>query len=116
MAKNRYRCNDCEKEETRYSSSSDFPCSCGGVLKRQMPRLAGHVQVNETVDKYRNVKHKQDQKKIIDDRKKTHYWSVEVPEMVASGTYSMETMLEMNWVYYNEQGELCTRTTPPEAN
>jgi len=115
MAKYRYKCDKCNKEETKYSSKESYSCECGGDFKRQMPRLSGHAQVNETVDKYRNVKHKQDQKKIINDRKLEYYWSVEVPKMVASGIYSLETMLEMRWVYYNEQGELCTRTTPPEA-
>jgi len=115
MAKNRYKCKKCGSEEMRYSSLSDFSCSCGGLKVRQMPRLSGHAQVNETVDKARNVKHKQDQKKILSDRKSEYYWSVEVPKMVASGVYSLETMLEMRWVYYNEKGELCTRTAPPES-
>jgi hypothetical protein len=115
MAKNRYKCNKCDKEIMKYSSITNYPCDCGGDFKRQMPTLSGRVQVNETVDKYRNVKHKQDQKKVINDRKVTHYWTIEVPKMVASGIYELETMLEMNWVYYNEQGKLCTRTSPPEA-
>ena len=115
MAKNRYKCDRCNKEEIRYSSVSDFPCECGGDKIKQMPRLSGHTQVNETVDKHRNTKHKQDQKKILEDRSSEHYWKVEVPKMVASGIYSLETMLEMKWVYYNEKGELCTRTTPPAA-
>ncbi len=115
MAKNRYKCDTCESEEMKYSSEDEFPCSCGGQKKKQMPNLAGHAQVNEVVDKYRNVTHKQDQKKIINDRRSEHYWNVEVPKLVASGTYSLETMLEMKWVYYNEKGELTTRTTPPES-
>ena len=115
MAKNRYKCNKCDKEETRYSSADEFLCSCGGQKQKQMPQLAGHAQVNEVVDKYRNVKHKQDQKKIIKDRRSEYYWKVEVPKLVASGTYSLETMLEMKWVYYNEKGDLVTRTIPPES-
>jgi hypothetical protein len=115
MAKNRYKCDSCGQEDHRYSSRDEIQCSCGGTYLRQLPNLAGHVQVNEVVDKDRNVKHKQDQKKIISDRRKTHYWTVLVPEMVVSGTYSLETMLENGWLYYNERGELVTRTIPPEA-
>ena len=115
MAKNRYICIKCKQEETKYSSKNEFPCSCGGTKEKQMPNLAGHTQVNEVVDKYRNVKHKQDQQKIIKDRRSEYYWKVEVPKLVASGIYSLETMLEMKWVHYNEKGELVTRTIPPES-
>lgn len=115
MAKNRYKCNKCDIERYRYISIESYTCSCGGNLQRQLPQLSGHVQVTETVDKSRNIKHKLDQKKILTDRKLEYYWKIEVPKMVASGTYSLETMLEMQWVYYNEQGELCTRISPPES-
>lgn len=116
MAKNRYICNQCSSEEFKYRNIDSYICSCGGNFLKQLPRLADHVQVNETVDKYRNVKHKQDQGTILEDRRLEHFWSKTVPEMVQSGVYSMETMLENGWVYYSEKGELVTRTSPPQKD
>ena len=115
MAKNRYKCNQCSNEEIKYTAIKEYACECGGCMNRQMPKLSGEAQVNEVVDKYRNIKHKSYQKKTIQDRKLVHYWKVKVPQMVNSGVYSLQTMIEMGWVYYNEKEELCTRTSPPAA-
>lgn len=78
-----------------------------------MPMLRG-LKNTETVDKFTNKKHISDHEEILAERKADYYWEVEVPKMVNSGTYSLETMLEQNWVYYNEKGELVTRTKPPQ--
>jgi hypothetical protein len=84
-------------------------------MDRQMPNLRG-LKNTETIDKYSNKKHVVDQKEIVNERKLDYYWEVEVPKMVNSGTYELETMLEQNWVFYNEKGELVTRTKPPQKS
>lgn len=116
MPKYVFSCANCQISKTLFTSVSKVSttCECGQQMERQLPKLGGEVQVSETIDKHRNISHKQDHNKIINDRKSTHYWTVEVPKMVASGTYSLETMLENGWVYYTERGELKTRNTPPE--
>ena len=80
-----------------------------------MPRLRG-LKNTEVVNKHTNEKHIVDQDDIVTERKADYYWSVEVPKMVASGTYELDTMLENDWVYYNEKGELVTRTKPPQKS
>lgn len=117
MPKFIFRCASCSEEIMQYVSVStlSITCKCGSDMSRLIPKLAGHVQVKEVVDKYRNVSHRQDQKEILEDRNSVHHWSVDVPKMVASGTYCLETMLENRWVYYNDKGELCVRTKPPES-
>lgn len=82
-------------------------------MVRLMPTLAGKAQVNETVDKYAGRVWQDDQRESIKERKDKHYWEVEVPRMVNSGTYSLETMLEMGWVYLNDKGEICVNNKPP---
>ena len=82
-------------------------------MNRNMPKLRG-IRVTETTDKFTNKRHIQDHQDILKERKADHYWEVQVPELVRSGTYSLYTMLEQNWVYYNEKGKLVTRTKPPQ--
>lgn len=117
MPKYVYKCQKCGKSTEKYASvkCKTIDCECGEQMKRQMPKLRG-LKTTETVDKYTNKKHVTDHKQVLDERKLDYYWSVEVPKMVNSGTYSIETMLEQNWVYYNEKGELVTRTKPPQKS
>jgi hypothetical protein len=82
---------------------------------RQMPKLAG-IKTTEVVDKYTNKKHVADQKQVLQERKLDYYWEKLVPEMVNSGTYTLETMLEKGWVYYDEKKNLVTRTKPPQKS
>ena len=89
--------------------------SCKSKMNRQLPNLGGSAEVREVVDSHTGVKWHEDQAKVINDRKRTYFWSVEVPRMVNSGVYAIETMLENKWVYYDERGTLITRTKPPES-
>jgi hypothetical protein len=84
-------------------------------MKRQMPKLRG-LKNTETVDKFTNKKHINDQKEIVNERKLDYYWEVEVPKLVDSGIYGLDTMIEQGWVYYNEKHELVTRTKPPQKS
>jgi len=81
-------------------------------MERQMPITNSPVQVNEVIDPYTNKKWQQDQQQMLDARNDEHYWSVEVPRLVNSGTYSMETMLEQGWLVYNEKHELVLGKAP----
>lgn len=113
MPKYSYKCKKCKAiwQQMNSVSANTSPCPCGGIAARQMPKLSG-VRNTETVDKITNKKHIANQKEIVKERKLDYYWEVEVPNMVNSGTYSIETMLEQGWVYHNEKGELVTRTKP----
>lgn len=82
-------------------------------MLRSMPVLSGKTDTLETVDKDRNIKWLDNHKDIVDDRRSIHYWKVEVPKLVNSGVYSLETMLENKWVYYDDKGQLQVRTIPP---
>ena len=82
-------------------------------MNRQMPNLAGSSDVSETVDKYTNIQHKNDHGKIMKARKQEYYWTVEVPRMVATGTYTMETMLENGWIYFDDKKEMHIQDKPP---
>jgi len=119
MPKYTFKCGHCDHTQQLFASVKRLksPCEkCGEYMDRQMPVLSGHVQVKETVDKLTNRKWVDNQTDILSDRKDVHFWSKEVPKLVASGTYSMETMLENSWVYYDEKGQLKTRTKPPRGD
>lgn len=115
MPKYTYVCRKCKKELQKFASIKDktIPCDCGDTMNRQMPKLKA-PKVTETVDKYTNKKHLDDQDNIRKERKLDYYWKHEVPKMVDSGTYSLETMLDQGWVFYDEKGNLVTRTKPPQ--
>lgn len=107
MAKYRFQCDKCSTIAERYVSvkTETWPCACGGEQKRLFPNI-GSKKVTETVDPFLNVRHEEDQKKQLEDRRTEYFWEVEVPRFVQSGTYSMETMLAEGWLVYNEKGEL----------
>lgn len=113
MPKYTFTCEKCGSSIQKYTSvnTNVINCECGQAMLRNMPNLSG-IKTTEIVDKLLNKKHVADQENAMKDRKLQYYWEVEVPKMVNSGTYSLETMLEQGWVYYNEKQELITRTTP----
>ncbi len=117
MPKYTFRCESCSEEKQIYVSTStkQCPCDCGGDMNRQIPQIGG-IQVNELMDKYTNKSLITGHKEIIQERKLDHYWAVEVPNMVNSGTYALDTMLEREWVFYDEKGDLITRTKPPQKS
>lgn len=82
-------------------------------MSRQLPVLSGPASVKETVDKFFNVQHHSNQKELIQERSDDYYWTVEVPRMVNSGKYSMETMLEMGWISVDDKGHITIHTKPP---
>lgn len=110
MAKYRFQCEKCLATVERYVSSTvetQLCKECGGLAKRLFPNI-GINKVTETVDPFLNVRHEDDHKKQIEDRRVQHFWEVEVPRFIQSGVYSMETMLAEGWLVYNEKGELET--------
>lgn len=117
MPKYTFKCDKCSKERQIYVSTStkNYTCECGTEMNRQMPKIGG-TQVNELHDKYSNRSLVQDHKEIVNERKVDHYWAVEVPRMVDSGIYELDTMLEKEWVYYDEKHNLVTRTKPPQKS
>jgi len=106
MAKYRFKCDPCSKTVERYTSAStkSLPCKdCSTAMTRLLPNV-GSKKVTEVVDTYLNVKHEEDHRKQLEDRRIEHFWSVEVPRLVQ--TYSTATCLEEGWLVYNEKGEL----------
>lgn len=119
MPKYTFKCRKCDNKKQIFASMKRVitPCSeCGEYMDRQMPILSGPAQVKETVDKLTNKKWVNNQKDIIQDRRDVQYWKIEVPKLVSSGIYEMETMLEMNWVYFDDKKQLHIRTKPPRDN
>lgn len=117
MPKYNFTCAKCGLSLQKFTnvSSKTIPCECGEEMDRKMPNISG-MKVSEVVDKYTNKKHFADQKEIIQERKLDYYWEKLVPEMVNSGTYTIETMLEKGWVYYDEKHNLITRNKPPQKS
>jgi hypothetical protein len=114
MAKYRYQCEDCSIVFERYTSVSieALPCKeCGAKAKRLFPNI-GSKKVTETVDSFTNIRHEEDNRKNIENRRLEHFWSVEVPRFVQSGIYSTETMLAEGWIVYDEKQELVVAKGP----
>ena len=106
MAKYRFQCEKCSTVIERYASVETEAVSCkkcGADAKRLFPNI-GSKQVTELVDPFLNVRHEEDNRKRLEDRRIEHFWDVEVPRLIQ--TYSTETCLEEGWLKYNEKGEL----------
>ena len=114
MAKYTFRCTECNEAQQMYVGPSvlERPCSCGGVMHRQMPTLS-QTTAYEPPDKESGRKWLPDHEAVLRSRKEQYYWSVEVPRMVASGTYSVETMLENDWITLSDDGKVVVNTKPP---
>lgn len=118
MPKYSYRCPNCYIELQKFAGINDktHECpKCNEMMNRLMPKLKS-PKVTEVVDKYSGKKHIEDQENVRQERKLDYYWKHEVPKMVDSGTYTLETMLEQGWVYFDEKKNLVTRTKPPQKS
>lgn len=117
MPKYVFKC-DSEHTISKYVpiKCSTIPCeedSCSKTMHRQMPVLNGPSNVTEVINKYTGITHTQDHKEKIDARKAEYYWTVEVPRFVASGIYTLETMLENGWVWVDDNLHVHTQIVPP---
>jgi len=116
MPKYRFTCEHCGIEIQKYATSStvEIECSsCQYKMFRQHPSLSGPAGVTEVVDKYTGIKHRPDQSLEIKQRKDEYYWTVEVPRLVNSGIYTVETMFENGWIYLDDNHQVKTQTKPP---
>lgn len=116
MPKYTFKCDSGHVTQKITSSSvTQFPCTnelCSAVMIRQMPNILT-PNVTEVIDKYTGITHIDGQKDLILERKDEYYWTVEVPRMVNSGTYSLETMLENSWIWVDDKGKIHTNDKPP---
>ena len=78
-----------------------------------MPTLNGASEVLETVDKESGTQWRPDHKDDLEKRKAEYFWKHEVPRLVDSGTYGIDTMLENGWITVNEKGQIEVQSTPP---
>jgi transcription elongation factor Elf1 len=117
MPKYSFKCSSCGSDKQMYIPPlvKEVECkTCNGTMERQMPTLNGPSSVHEVVDKYTGITHIDDQPAIVQERKEEYYWSVEVPRLVNSGTYSLETMLENQWIWVDDSGKIHVNNKPPQ--
>jgi hypothetical protein len=113
MAKYSFKCPHCNEEKTTYSYSNVPLCSCGKEMIRKLPSLNGPTDVKETVDPYTNTQWSEDHKATVQQRNQDFFWRYEVPRLVDSGIYSVETMLENGWITMTEKGDFVINDKPP---
>lgn len=116
MPKYTFVCSQCGQEDQKYVPRLVMEIQCPGCSNtsvRQMPVLNGPSNVTEVIDKYTGTTHRRDQREEVEARKAEYFWTVEVPRLVASGTYTLETMLENGWVWVDDNLQVNTYTVPP---
>jgi len=115
MPKYTFQCQKCELSAQIYVPPlvKDIPCkTCQGTMDRQMPTLNGPANVREVVNKNTGTTWTDGQQEMVQDRKENYYWTVEVPRLVNSGIYSLETMLENQWIYVDDAGKIHVNKPP----
>ena len=114
MAKFTFKCIRCGKAQQLYVGHNTLTvkCSCGESMERLMPNIS-RSSTFEQPDKESGKQWLEDQPDIIKARKEKFYWGVEVPRFVASGTYSVETMLSNGWISLSDDGKIVVNTKPP---
>ncbi len=116
MPKYTFICSSCNSGMQKYVSRSikELVCDkCNATMMRQLPNLSGPTDVTEVIDEYIGTTQKPDQRDLVEQRRDEYYWTVEVPRLVDSGTYTVETMLEMGWIYLDEKEQVRINDKPP---
>jgi len=120
MPKYTFKCPECNKTEQQYVPREIKEISCCNCapekeswMKRQLPTLSGNPDITEVVDDYTGKTAKQDQGTMIKERHAKFYWSVEVPRLVNSGVYGVDTMLEQGWVWFDDNHKMHINDKPP---
>lgn len=120
MPKYTFICPECGLQEQQTVPRNIKMVSCcrcapdkESWMKRQMPKLGGQPTVNEVINKHTGTTWADGQQESIKVRRDKYYWEQEVPRMVRSGTYGIDTMLENGWVYFNDKDEMCINDKPP---
>lgn len=117
MAKYTFICETCGEVKEQFASPQTVSGTCkkcGGITNRSLPVMNGPATVFEDPDGQSGRKWLDDHSKIIETRKRKYYFEVEVPRMVASGVYTVQTMLELGWITLDDSGHIHVNTTPPE--
>lgn len=117
MPKFTFLCDSCKKsiQKTVSLETRQCQCECGNQMNRQLPNLRG-IKTTELVDKFMGKSLVEDQDLLQKERMLDFYWKYEVPKMVKSGIYSIETMVEKNWIYLDEKQQVVIRTKPLEKS
>jgi hypothetical protein len=117
MPKYTFKCPDGHTTQLMISSDiKTFPCTenlCFETMTRQLPVLNGPSNVTEIINKTTGVAWRPDQKEEVKQRREEYYWTVEVPRLVASGTYALDTMLENGWIWVDDNKQIHVNTKPP---
>ena len=115
MPRFKFKCPQCDEIITKRVAvgTQEIDCKCGGRMQWQMPMLIGASEVTETVDKNFGTKWRADHRDDLQMRKAQYFWQHEVPRLVNSGTYGLDTMLENGWIIVNDKGEIEIQTKPP---
>ena len=118
MAKYTFKCDTCKQSTQVYTSPSvtDLPCrndQCDGRMGRQLPTLNGPSDTTEVVDKLTGKAVRPDLKEIVQSRRDEYFWTVEIPRMVNSGKYGLQTMLENGWIWVDDNDKIHIHDKPP---
>ena len=115
MARYTFWCEYCGATEQVYVPSSCFQrtCSkCNQEMARQIPKVSKPT-VHEITDKRMGKKLIENNQEEIRIRKEHFFWEVEVPRLVQSGVYTMETMVANQWITMLDDKTFTVNTKPP---
>lgn len=120
MPKYTFECPKCGRSEQSYVPTHVKTISCYVCapdketwMKRKLPTLSGNPDITEVIDDYTGKTVKQDQSTMVKERHDKYYWGVEVPRMVKSGVYGVDTMLENGWIWFDDHNHMQIHDKPP---
>lgn len=115
MPRFKFKCSKCNTIVAKRVKihTKEIECECGEIMQWQMPILNGTSEVTETVDKNFGTKWRADHKDDLKMRKDLYFWQHEVPRLVNSGIYGLDTLIENGWIIINDKGEIEIQTKPP---
>ena len=103
-----FKCKKCKKEIKKVCSlkcKTTFCPDCKGAMVRQMPK-SSKTTVKETVDSVTGISHFDNQEALLEETNKKHFYENDVPRLVASGKYTIEQMIEFDWIFFDIYGTM----------
>ena len=118
MAKYTFKCDICQRSVQVFTPSCtlDIPCrfdKCDGKMERQLPTLNGPSDTTEIMDKRTGKAARPDLKEVVQSRRDEYFWTVEIPRLVNSGKYGLQTMLENGWIWVDDNDKIHIHNKPP---
>lgn len=113
MPKYTFKCDTCEHTKTTYVNIDTLKIKCPACHREadRLPPNINKANVTELVDPYSGVNLSPEFQQEMSQRSLDYFWAVEVPRLC--GEYPQAECISNGWAYFDEKGQFCIYSKPP---